>query len=77
MNNHQLLTRKAVKLPETAVEYSQALVGAECIIRMHHFVVLWPNFFFSKIFQKKIQKNFFFEKNKKKYLYLTYESKNL
>ena len=42
MNNHQLLTRKAVKLPETAVVISQALVGAICIIRMHHFDVLWP-----------------------------------
>ena len=41
MNNHQLLTRKAVILPETAVVISQALVGAECIIRMHHFDVLW------------------------------------
>ena len=35
-----LLTRKAVKFPETAVVISQALVGAVCIIRMHHFDVL-------------------------------------
>jgi len=40
MKNHQLLTRKAVKLPETDVMISQALVGAECIIWMHHFEVL-------------------------------------
>ena len=59
MNNHQLLTRKAVKLPETAVVISQALVGAECIIRMHHFAVLWPNFFFQKFFKKKFKKILF------------------
>ena len=60
MNNHQLLTRKAVILPETAVVISQALVGAECIIRMHHFDVLWPNFFFKNFSKKNSKKIFVF-----------------
>ena len=47
MNNHRLLTRKAIKLPETGVILGQALVGAEWILLMHDFELIW--YFFINI----------------------------
>ena len=41
MNNHRLLSRKAIKLPETGVILGQALVGAEWILLMHDFELIW------------------------------------